>query len=404
MLPFISFDYRVFQKLRYEALRVTCAISSGSDAVVRVLLDEGLLRRIKLAMVDSIVSSEEFSVIVITMGNISGSSKINEIVSKVISSGVMQNILVDTHRYYENREVIENLCFLFSNFMRAINYEKNFDYKSFVSEMYNCINSVSSPSEKTISDLVWGTAMFLDSKKDASKHVEHLHSLNVISDLLDHYLHGAYTKELDAPYSRILSCFSYHFELCGEYLSQDVIKVIPSLMKKVISKLDSLDPGIRLSYYRTLNHLLCSPQAQELMEQYLNPVCCLGLIKLLGKDCHDSQCEILEVIHHILVVFRRRVVLDILQATDSVRSLILTQLLLTTLFGMLDRRTSSRQVLLVLANIRDMVYISKQVDLDSLAEVISTDFRMILETAAEHHRDQSAGLLVDEILRICEGL
>ena len=89
-------------------------------------------------------------------------------------------------------------------------------------------------------------------------------------------------------------------------------------MKKVISKLDSLDPGIRLSYYRTLNHLLCSPQAQELMEQYLNPVCCLGLIKLLGKDCHDSQCEILEVIHHILVVFRRRVVLDILQATDSV--------------------------------------------------------------------------------------
>jgi hypothetical protein len=314
----------VFQKLRYEALRIACAVSSGSDLVVRVLLEEGLLRRIKLAMVDSIVSSEEFSVIVITMGNISGSIKIYEIANKVVSSGVMQNIIVDTHRYYENREVIENLCFLFSNFLRVINYEKNFDYLTLVSEMYSCINSVQRPSEKTISEVIWATALFLESKKDTEKHLTHLHSLNVIRDLLEHYLYGTYTKDLDAPYSRILSCMSYYFDMCGPYFTLEVTKVQSRITQKVVSKLDSQDPGVRLSYYKTLNHILCSSRAQELLEDYLNPITCHGIIKLLGKDCHDSQCEILEVFHHILVVFRRRHVLDILQANDSVRNLWLT--------------------------------------------------------------------------------
>lgn len=211
--------------LRYEALRIACALSSGSDLVVRVLLEEGLLRRIKLAMVDSIVSPEEFSIIVITMGNISGSSKINEIVSKVISSGVMQNILVDTPRYYENQEVIENLCFLFSNFMRAINYEKNFDYLTLITEMYNCVNSVSKPTEKIISEVIWGTALFLDSKGNFVKNANHLHSLNVIKDIMEHFVWGTYTKELDPPYSRIMSCLSYNFETCGEFFTQEVCRV-----------------------------------------------------------------------------------------------------------------------------------------------------------------------------------
>lgn len=226
VLSFISYDYRVFQLLRCEALKIVCTLTVCNDSIIKTLIQEGLLRRIKLAMVDTLVLGEEFKLIVLIVGNIAGSSKFAEAASNLASSGVLSNIIVDAHRYYGNHEIVEDLCFLFSNFLRAINYVQNFDFPALVAEMYNCINSVEGPTGKTIADVIWGTAFYLECKRKLKDRVEHLNQLNVIKDLILHFEAGNYRKDLEVPFSRILSSLSYFYEYSRPSFSVSTARVL----------------------------------------------------------------------------------------------------------------------------------------------------------------------------------
>lgn len=85
-----------------------------------------------------------------------------------------------------------------------------------------------------------------------------------------------------------------------------------------MAKLDSPDPGVRLSILRAINHLLCTDEGPALFADSLNPISIYGLIHLFIKECSDSQCEILELLHHFLTTFKRKEVMEVLSKNDAV--------------------------------------------------------------------------------------
>lgn len=225
VLPFLNYKNNVFGELIHETQLIIGTLSMGNETIVRTIIQEGYLRRIKIAFIESIIYRNEFNTIVSTLANMAGTGKPGgQIIELMDVSGVLELVVQEAKRYQSDMQLCDNLIWLFSNLLRSITCFREDKVKAFVGQMFYCINSVGQPTPKMIANTIWGTALFLESKPNSDDGILYLKNLHVLKDVITHFLTD-FPPELFPPYSRIISRVTFHFEVCEEFITRDFCEV-----------------------------------------------------------------------------------------------------------------------------------------------------------------------------------
>lgn len=224
ILSFLNFNRNVFGQLIYEGHLVMLSLSMGNETIVKAMIQEGYLRRLKLCFIESIVGPSEFAAIVGTLSNMAGTGKGFEIIEHLEVSGVLDIIVQEVRRYYGDSTTCSNLIHLFSNLLRCAANLKSEKKNAYIEEMYYCISSIQNPDEETISNLIWGVAMYLTNDPNNGESVEYLVKIPLLKNILSYFVSNFPTSLLP-PFSHIMSRITFNYESCAEAITEEVCEV-----------------------------------------------------------------------------------------------------------------------------------------------------------------------------------
>lgn len=224
ILPFLNYKSCVFGDLISETLSIIGILSMGNEAVVRTIIQEGYLRRLKMSFMESITYPKEFSTIVFTLANMAGTGKPGQITELLEVSGVIDTVVQEAKRFYGHQEICQNLVWLYSNLLQTMAAFRDDKKRVFVSEIFHSLNSMESPSKKSVVQAIWGAALFVENKPDSEENVEFLKSLNVMKEICL-FFQTDFPTDLLPAYSRLIARFSYHFDICNEFITGETCEV-----------------------------------------------------------------------------------------------------------------------------------------------------------------------------------
>ena len=182
VMSFINYDFRSFERLRDEALRLlTSLLFCDSKAVIDCVIEEGYLNRIKMILLDAQVTPLQVGLIVNAVGNIVGTDQ--EYVGLLISSGIFDLLLSEARKSESDKEIKAQLIWLICNMLRCrkhLSASKATDLLSLLLDFYE---QLTDRDMSVFQEVVWAILLYMSCVEDNSLAISFLSSRNVTPGL-----------------------------------------------------------------------------------------------------------------------------------------------------------------------------------------------------------------------------
>ena len=182
VMSFINYDFRSFERLRDEALRLLSSLLfCDSKPVIDCVIEEGFLNRVKMILLDSQVTGFQFGLIVNAVGNIVGTDQ--EYVGLIISSGIFDLLLAEARKVGEDKETKAQLIWLICNMLRCRKHLSPSKATDLLSLLLDFYEQLTDRELAVFQEVVWAILLYMSCVEDNGLAVSFLSSRNVTPGL-----------------------------------------------------------------------------------------------------------------------------------------------------------------------------------------------------------------------------
>lgn len=317
VMSFINYDFRSFERLRDEALRlVTSLLFCDSKPVIDCVIEEGYLNRIKMILLDAQVTPLQVGLIVNAIGNIVGTEQ--EYVGLIISSGIFDLLLVETRKFDSDQEAKAQLIWLICNMLRCrkhLTASKATDLLSLLLDFYE---QLTDRDMGVFQEVVWAILLYMSCVEDNSLAISFLSSRNITPGIFKAFEDLQSLDLIRALQEIIYRISSTRKKENGLFTPRTV--EVESAHQKVFELLASNDLSVVLKSLKIINHLLDNPGTFELAEPFVDERFFRELMDRLTTLSEELQEEILVMLELVLTKCSQQKVMALIDQNPHVGS------------------------------------------------------------------------------------